>query len=207
MSRNPTSQRRQPARRAFSLVEMLIALTITATLLTATMAALDASFKSYKVTTEGASTNVVARMVMHRLMTMVRTGDNFGPYPVDPLATPILESDFVEFQTKNDPIADTSTFVKIERRAQTDPERGPFELWYIQTQYSAGALQTTEARPLITGVLEAKFTLEYDVGPRLRRATVDLTIRPNSFQAASIGIDFETPTIRLVSSVVPRRLD
>ena len=43
-------------RRGFSIVEMLIALAITATLLTATLAALDTSFKSYKVTTEGART-------------------------------------------------------------------------------------------------------------------------------------------------------
>ena len=41
---------RHPQRPGFSLVEMLIALTITATLLTATLSALDARFKSYSVT-------------------------------------------------------------------------------------------------------------------------------------------------------------
>jgi len=60
-------------RRGFSLVEVLIALAITGTLLTASLAALDASFKSYKLTTEGASTNVVTRLVMQRLMAMIRT--------------------------------------------------------------------------------------------------------------------------------------
>lgn len=48
------------SRRGFSMIEVLISLTISATLLTATLGALDGSFKAYKVTTEGASTNVVA---------------------------------------------------------------------------------------------------------------------------------------------------
>jgi prepilin-type N-terminal cleavage/methylation domain-containing protein len=53
-------------RRGFSLVEMLVALTITATLLTAALTALDAGFKGYKFTTDGASTHVVSRITMHR---------------------------------------------------------------------------------------------------------------------------------------------
>ncbi|RMD63684.1 MAG: prepilin-type N-terminal cleavage/methylation domain-containing protein, partial [Planctomycetota bacterium] len=43
--------------RGFSLVEMLLALAISATLLTAALAALDSSFKGYKATTESASTH------------------------------------------------------------------------------------------------------------------------------------------------------
>ncbi|HZW10885.1 MAG TPA: prepilin-type N-terminal cleavage/methylation domain-containing protein [Phycisphaerales bacterium] len=68
------SQPRGGAARAFSVVELLVALTISSLLLTATLVALDASFKSYKVTTESASSHVVARMVMHRMTTMIRTG-------------------------------------------------------------------------------------------------------------------------------------
>ena len=59
----------RPNRKAFSIIEMLIALSITATLLTATLTALDTSFRAYKVTTEGASTNVVARLMMARIFT------------------------------------------------------------------------------------------------------------------------------------------
>ena len=45
------------------------------------------------------------------------------------------------------------------------------------------------------------------IGPRLMKATIDLTIKPNDLQDAKVGSTLETPTIRLVSSVSPRRLD
>lgn len=194
--------------RGFSLIEMLIALMITGTLLTATLAALDASYRSYKVTTEGASTNVIARLTMQRLMTMVRMGTEFGPFPddvLDPAVNP-LESTFIEFETMNDG-AGTRRVVRIERRDQPDAATGPYELWYTQTDFVANAQAAYIERPLLVGVTEARFTLEYDVGPRLRRATVDLTVRPNDYQDASFASDLETPTIRLVSTVIPRRLD
>lgn len=210
MSRHPTPL--PPARaagaRAFSLIEMLIALTITGTLLTATLAALDASYRSYKVTTEGASTNVIARLTMQRLMTMLRTGEEFGPFPddvLDPAVNP-LESTFIEFETFDDG-AGNRRVVRIERRDQSNPATGPFELWYTQTDFAANVQSAFIERPLLVGVTEARFTLEYDVGPRLRRATVDLTIKPNDYQDASFASDLETPTIRLVSTVIPRRLD
>jgi prepilin-type N-terminal cleavage/methylation domain-containing protein len=196
-------------RRGFSLVEVLVALAITATLLTATMTALDTSYKSYKITTEGASTNVITRMVVTRMLAMIRTGAEFGPYPVDPLdpAQNPLTTDFIEFVTMDNAATAQRQIVRLERREQADPRLGPFELWYVQMDFSNGVLQSTQSRPLLTGVTALRFTLEYDVGPRLRRATVDMTVRPNDFQDASLRGDLEAPTIRLVSSVAPRRLD
>lgn len=194
--------------RAFSIAEMLIALTITATLLTATLTALDTSYRSYKVTTESASTNVVSRLVMQRLMTMIRTGTEFGPYPTDVFDSTQNPRDCteIEFKTRDDG-AGNAQVVRIERRDQADASRGPYELWYVQTDFVAGVAQTPVERAMITGVTEARFTLEYDVGPRLRRATVDLTIKANDFQDAAFHADLEAPTIRLVSTVNPRRLD
>jgi prepilin-type N-terminal cleavage/methylation domain-containing protein len=194
-------------RRAFSLVEVLVALAITATMLTAAMSALDVSFKSYKMTTEGASTNVVARLVIARLMTMVRTGTQFGPYPVDPLdltQNPV-QSNYIEFVSLDDPVTLKKAIVRIERRGP-DATTGLYELWYIQTDFLSGVQTARNSKPLLTGVQEARFTLEYDVGQNLKRATVDLTIMPNNFQAASIGGNIEAPSIRLVSSVNPRKL-
>lgn len=195
-------------RKGFSIIEMLIALTIVSTLLTATLTALDTSFRSYKVTTEGASTNVVSRLVMSRMMAMIRTGREFGPYPADVLdpATNPLESNEIEFETFNNGLGNRRV-VRIERRAAGSPERGPYELWYVQTELVNDVPASVVERPLLTGVVDARFTLEYDVGPRLRRATVDLTVRPNDYQDASFSADLETPTIRLVSSVNPRTLD
>ncbi len=199
----------RPGSRGFSLAEMLIALTITGTLLTATLGALDTSFKSYKVTTEGASTNVVARMVMTRMMTMLRTGDEFGPYPDDPLdanQNPV-RSDAVEFITASDAATNWRRIARLELRSTEEQRLGPNQLWYIQTDISNGVQTAREERPLLAGVQGLTFTLEYDVGPRLRRATVDLTVRPNDFQDAGFGSVMEAPSIRLVSSVAPRRLE
>lgn len=194
-------------RRGFSLAEVLIALAITGTLLTASLSALDASFKSYKLTTEGASTNVVTRMVMQRIMAMVRNGSEFGPYPVDVLdaAQNPLASTSLEFVSFDD--GTRRQVVLLELRATEDAQRGPNELWYVLTTFEDGVQTEQEERPLITGVTNLQFTLRYDVGPRLVRATVDLTVRPNDFQDASFGSDLAAPPIRLVSSVTPRRLD
>jgi prepilin-type N-terminal cleavage/methylation domain-containing protein len=204
----PLTRRRTPSRAGFSLIEMLVALTITSLLLTAALVALDSSFKGYKVTTEGASTHVVTRIVMQRVMAMIRTGTEFGPYPADVLdraQNPIRDADHIEFVTYDD--GTNRRVVRIERREATEDNQGPFELWYIQTDYADGAVTGQNETPLITNLQDARFSLEFDVGPRLRRATVDITVRPNDVQDANIGGDLLAPTIRLISSAVPRRLD
>jgi prepilin-type N-terminal cleavage/methylation domain-containing protein len=195
-------------RRAFSLVEVLVALAITATLLTAAITALDTSFKAYKITTESASTNVVARLVIARVMTMMRTGSQFGPYPVDPLdplQNPVA-SNYIEFVSVDDPVTLQKSIVRIERRQGSDPTNDPYELWYIQTDYANDIQIAQNQKPLLSGVTEAQFTLEYDVGQNLKRATVDLTVRPNTFQGAAFNGDLQANTIRFVSSVNPRKL-
>lgn len=198
-------QRRAP--RGFSLAEVLIALTITASLLTATMAALDASFKCYKFTSESASTNVVARIVMQRVTAMIRTGNSFGPYPVNPLLTPNIQSEWIEFVSFRDPSQGIERVIRLERR-DGDAETGPFELWYVITTFVDGEFSEQDEAPLMVGLNQVAFDLEYDVGPRLRRATVDLIIQPDDLQDAAIGgNDIEAPTIRLVASASPRAYD
>ena len=56
MITKPVSRTR--TRRGFNLIELLIALAITASLLTATMVAIHASFQAYQTTTEVASTSL-----------------------------------------------------------------------------------------------------------------------------------------------------
>ena len=202
----------KPNRRGFSLVEMLVSLTITATLLTAALTALDAGFKGYKFTTDGASTHVVSRITMHRIMAMIRTGTDFAPYPVDPLdaaQNPVV-SDFIEFHgaLPTDP-AVVQRIIRIEKRAaaqQSDPPL--YELWYVQDDFDdADQAITHEARPLLTNLQDVRFTLKYDVGQRLEHATVDMTVRPNDGGGAAIYSKLEFPTIRFVSTVSPRRIE
>jgi prepilin-type N-terminal cleavage/methylation domain-containing protein len=199
---------RRTARTAFSLVEVLVALAITGMLLAASLAALDASFKSYKQVTESASTNVVTRIVMQRMMAMIRTGTDFGPYPEDPLDPNVnpVYANFIEFRSGLPGSSDFKV-IRIERRDAAGQASGPFELWYVETRFTAGVQSGRDERPLLTNVRDALFTLEYDVGPRLRRATVDLTVDPNDFQDASFHNDMAAPTIRMVSTAIPRKLD
>ncbi|MFK7759580.1 MAG: PilW family protein [Phycisphaerales bacterium] len=206
MNKNLKQNQRRSTRRAFSLIEVLISLTITSTLLTATMAALDASFKSYKVTTEGASTNVVARIVMQRLTSMVRTGENFGPYPVNAITTPSIESTWMEFVSFQDPVTGEQRVTRLERR-DGDADTGPFELWYTVTTTLNGAFQSVSEAPLLIGLNKVQFDMEYDVGPQLRRVTIDLILQPDDVQDAAIGANLEAPTIRLVASASPRQFD
>ncbi|MGJ8636471.1 MAG: PilW family protein [Phycisphaerales bacterium] len=193
-------------RRGFSLIEVLISLTITSTLLTATMAALDASFKSYKITTEGASTNVVARIVMQRLTSMVRTGEEFGPYPVNAIATPNIESTWMEFVSYRDPATGVHRVTRLERRdGPTDAD--PYELWYTVTTFTNGDFTSVSEAPLLVGLNKVEFEMEYDVGPTLRRVTIDLIIQPDDVQDVAVGSKLETPTIRLIASASPRQFD
>lgn len=207
--RTPTKVGTGTAPRGFSIIEMLVALTITATLLSAALVALDTSFKSYKATTEGASTHVVSRIVMYRIMSMVRNGTEFGPYPEDPLdltQNPV-NSDYLEFIASSNETTGKSQLVRIEKRTATDATRGPFELWYIQTDLQNGAQVKKTSAPLITNLQDARFTLQYGIGQRLERATVDITVRPNDVQDANIKSVLAAPTIRFVSSAAPRKLD
>ena len=90
------------ARRGFSLLEMLVALGICSALLTATLVSLHASFRAYQSTTEQASTHVIGRVVMHRVMALVRNGVGFGPLPEDPRETSIAtdEMTFLDDQER-----------------------------------------------------------------------------------------------------------
>ena len=194
--------------RAFSMVEVLVSLMITSLLLTATLTALDSSFKCYQVTTESASTNVVSRLVMHRMCALVRTGTEFGPYPDDVLDTTVNPMDSTSMEFSMGPVAGGTRIVRLERRDAAVGAPAPYDLWYVEEVVDgAGAVTATDSRPLLVGLTEMNFNLEYDVGPRLRRVTIDMTVRPNDFQDSSFKTDVLSDTIRLVATVSPRKLD
>lgn len=197
---------RRGTRRGFSLVEMLVAMTISSLLLTATLGALDASFKSYKVTTESASSHVVSRLVMQRLGALIRTGESFGPFPVNPILTPIIESDMIEFRVQPNLEIDAFEIWSIRLTPVAGPT-GPNELRSIVERYEGGVLVSTSERTLMRRVLNTKFTLEYAVGPRLRRATVDINMLADDVQGDTIGSDLSANALRMVTSFSPRRLE
>jgi prepilin-type N-terminal cleavage/methylation domain-containing protein len=204
-----TPRSRFRSRRGFSLVEMLIALAIAAMLMTATLGALDASWRSYKVTTESASTHVVSRIVASRILSLIRTGTEFGPYPadfLDPAQNPIPDAGYIEFLAESDRLQGNNVVTRIERRnSETQP--GMFELWYVRLDASGDAPTVLEEKPMLRGVQEATFILEYEPGPRLKRATIDIAIQPDDERDIAMGLGDPAPTIRLVASAVPKQLN
>jgi len=190
------------------MIEMLTALTISSLLLTACLVALDSSFKSYEATTESASTHVVSRLVMHRVLAMIRQGEEFGPYPLDVLVPTRLESDYIEFVSFQDTATGVRQVTRLEK-AQDTQASGTYQLQYHRWDYLNGTLQRSFSYPLVRNLKEAHFTMEYDIGPRLTRATVDLTIKPDdvSTTATQLHTELHSPVLRLVASATPRKLD
>src|SRR5213595_1529027 len=66
-------------RRGVGLVELLLALSISAILLTATAVAVDASFKAYAANQEESSLLQQGRMALNRMVTSIRTSDSHAP--------------------------------------------------------------------------------------------------------------------------------
>lgn len=190
----------RPAPRAFGLVEVLISLAICATLLTSIMMSLNASFAAYQKTTEAASQHTVTRLTAHRIMALFRTGTDFGPYPANVIATPIITSDYVEFVTT------TGDLMRIEY--DEDDE----SLYLIM---DPGAAEETRSL-LIAGLIPQldedgeripPFTLEYEVGPRLYRASMDITVGEDPNVRLSVEGDGNVDPLRIIASASPRNYD
>ena len=200
---------RQPIgswRRGFNLVELLIALAITAALLAAVMVALRASFVAYQTTTEVASTHTISRLIMSRMLTMIRTGSEFGPFPVDPLET-LITSDEMQFMMPEGEIV-TLTWRETADEANGFPEG---EALYVTID---DGVNTPSTNLLLEGVKPQydtsspperikPFTLYYEKGRTLYRATIDLAIVPDDNMSVELdGQNVEV--IRLVASAMPR---
>lgn len=184
-------RRRRVRRRGFNLVELLIALAITAALLTAVMTALDASFMAYQSTTEVASTHTIARLTMSRMLTLIRTGTEFGPIPTDPL-TRIVESEVIDIRL---PEGDVMSLEWVE-----DDEALYVEMAGERFLLLEGVIAQFDET---TGDQIPPFTLEFERGRDLFRATIDLAVVPDDNM--DVQLDGEsTEVIRLVASAMPR---
>lgn len=189
---------RRAMRRGFNLVELLIALAISAALLTSTMVALDASFMAYQSTAELSTTHTIGRMTMNRMLALIRTGTEFGPFPVNPKDS-IVESDFIQFRTRNGQVMELNWDEDDEALYIVLDPNTPDEVWHmlldgVVPQLDAGG---TRIRP---------FTLEYELGRRLFRATIDMNIVPDATMAVDLDGD-GGGSIRMVASAMPRTIE
>lgn len=196
------SRRRPRIRRGFNLIELLLALAISAALLTAVMVALNASFTSYQMTTEVASTHTIGRLTIERMQALIRTGTDFGPFPANPRDS-IVYSNYIEFVTPPAEGEEEGDIMTLEWREDEEA------LYVIITD--PNTLDETEYL-LLEGVvaqyddddeLIQPFTLEYELGRNLYRATIDMTIVPDDNMSLEIEGDNQQP-IRLVASAMPR---
>ncbi len=189
---------RHSTRRGFNLIEMLIALAITSTLLAAVMVALHASFMAYQSTTEIASTHTIGRLVMHRMLALIRTGQDFGPFPNNPQDS-IVASNDIEFLTP------FGHLVVLEWIETADPTHEQGNALYVSidggTPYVMleGVIQQLDG----AGLQVLPFTLEYELGRKLHRATIDITVVPDDNMSVAIDGDNQQ-VLRLVASAMPR---
>jgi prepilin-type N-terminal cleavage/methylation domain-containing protein len=188
-----TSAAPRPRARGFSLVEMLIALAISAALLVAVLSALVASFRAYQATTEQASTHVIGRVIMHRMMALVRNGVDFGPLPEDARDRYVLTDEFVFVDEDGREIA-----LRLDR---------PTSALLMKVGDAAEQLLLEGVRGPVdeTGAAIGAFTLEFEQGTTLVRASFDLTVDADDNASVALEGDEVIP-IRLVGSTAPRRL-
>ncbi|MEY3142288.1 MAG: hypothetical protein RLY21_781 [Planctomycetota bacterium] len=192
MKRSRGFSTRRQARRALTLIELLIALAITATLLAAMLMALQVGFHGYQASVAQSSTHMTGRIVVQRILTLVRTGAAFGPLPDDP------RDRFVQGDSLVITLASGETVSLRLDRAQ--------ETLFIR----AGA---GDERTLLSGVrgpvddegaARGAFTLEFEKGTSLVRASFDLTVAGDPESQLAIEGD-EVAPLRLVGTGSPRR--
>ena len=188
-----------------SLIEALIALAITAILLTATMVAVDASFKSYADAAEQASTQASTRMIVHRLMQWIRTGASHAPVGDSDIAassyTPasvrtgdVITGGWIQFL---DPLGQ---IIQVEYRPDAQ------QLWVIREPGELGEV----AQPILGGVTDCTFTTRRRRDDRgvwvLERATIDMTIEADDDATLELE-NPDLPSFRVIASTMPRRLE
>jgi len=189
--------------RGFNLIELMIALAITATLMVATMIALDASYTAYQRTTRAASTHNVSRITLDRVKSLIRNGESFEPRPADP-NDEIVESDSITVVLPADGAGN-------QRAMRVEWNEDEEALYIVTIDADTGDVLSTNL--LLEGVVAQydeggsrikPFTLEYHLGYTLYRATIDLMIVPDD--NLEVEIDGTDPyVIRLVGTAMPRR--
>lgn len=198
LKRRNNAHVRRRRRLGLSLVEMLISLAITAMLLTATMVAIDASFRAYAAAAESASTQTSTRLVTYRLLSLMRTSTAHGPLlPTTgvTLSGNTLTSPYIEL------IDPDGNLIRLEYDADED-------MLYVTITPYGGSVATKE--PLLGGVTQCEFNLvrrlDDDGVWILDRGTIDFTVEPDKDASLAIEGDAAEP-MRVIASTMPRKLE
>jgi prepilin-type N-terminal cleavage/methylation domain-containing protein len=204
--RAAAARRAGAGRRGLGLIEMMIALAISASVLTAVAYAVDVSFKTYSVNQEQAALMQRARLVMYRLTQDIRNTKEHFPI------SPVADKDFKDGRIATDdaiamyfdappgtPAADIPMMVYRHDAANK-----------LLVCVNATGDEFVAARGV--EAFQVKFEpmksddavrkgLKFD---RLLRATILLTVRTTG-QSADIDETYAAQTVTLGTSVMPRR--
>ncbi len=187
--------------RGLSLVELMISLAISATLLVATMVALDVSFRAYAIAAEQASSQATTRMIINRLLTLVRTSTAHGPLLPDDAAVPpitlagnVISSNFLQLINPNGELI-TVTYNAADQQ--------------LDLTIDTGDGTPPQTFPILGGVTDAQFSLTRRLDDDgilvLDRGTMDFTVEAGA--DATIAIENkDTPPIRVIASTKPRKI-
>jgi prepilin-type N-terminal cleavage/methylation domain-containing protein len=184
-------------RSGVSLVELLIALAITASLLTATAIALNATSMAYKVNEEQSSLIQTTRLTLNRIVSGVRTTKNHSP--VDTVLAGQFNAGFVVTDTGMDMMDSNNVHIRYTYDAVTQ-----------KLTASVGGVKHT----LADGVTAFTITFEPMRSPEsirtggpfdlLQRATITMSIKTAATNTQSSETTGKL-TITLSASVMPRR--
>jgi hypothetical protein len=181
------------------LVELLVALAISAALLTSVAVALDASFKAYAINQQQAQLMQRARLAMNRIVTFIRSTDTHAP-PSDAAWNSFKTGHIVE-DSGIEMMLDATNGISFQQTGDR-LEMVPFTM-------NAGVQTYGTARVLLDGVGAGDFLirfqpLEGSTVPKLKRATITLTLRPS----AGTTLNAEAPQsdpVTLSTSIMPRK--
>ena len=205
MTRQATTRvanRRRRKTAGLSLVEMLISLAVTAMLLTAVMVAINASFIAYASAAESASTQTSTRLVVHRLLTLIRTSTAHGPLLPDAAADPpVTLNGFTLTSNYIDLVAPNGDVIRLTYEQDEDM------LYVTVTPYGAS---TATTEPLLGGVTDCTFLIQRRLDDDgvwvLDRGTVDFTVQPDDDSSLELE-GGSTPPVRVIASTMPRKLE
>ncbi len=184
-------------RRGVGLAELLVALAISAAVLTATAVAIDASFKAYQVNQEFSDLTQRSRMTIARITAMIRQTQLHAPH------TASIASNFAVGQTVTDTGIDmfdlagnqvAYTYDVPNQRILATVNGVSHTLIEGVTSFTIGMEPMRSANSIKTGGA-------WDL---LRRASITLTVKSTSRTAAK-GEAVGKETMTLSASVMPRR--
>jgi len=198
-----TANRRHPLTRSrrrntgLGLVELLVALPISAALLTAVAVATDSSFRAYAINEEQSGLTQRARLCMYRMMTYMRTCKEHQP---------ITDTEITRF-TQGVIVTDSgiSMFTDDGKQLDFEYDAADRQLKLNENGTSRVLLRGVEAFYVKMEPMRSPAAIRGGTGyDLLRRATILLTIKTNG-QSADIDEDANSGIATMSASVMPRR--